>query len=137
MKEIWQKKFSPSYVTSGGVIVLNDETIPLPPEFTPDPKLRSTVVFPPNTRAGDHFHQQRQELFVGFGKGMQLLIENPETKTSQVFFMDPSKNGGLCVAFFIPFGIPHAVRNLGPDSGVIVELADQPQEKVDYKLKGD
>lgn len=134
MKEIWQKKFRPSYVRPDGVIVLDDETIPLPPGFTPDPNLRSTVVFPPNTRAGDHFHNQRQELFVGFGKGMQLLIEDPETKTPQIFFMGISKNDNLCVAFFVPAGLPHAVRNLGPDSGILIELADHLKEKVEHKV---
>lgn len=139
MKEIWQMKFPPSYIRPDGVIVLNDGTIPLPPNFTPNPDLRSTVVFPPNSRAGDHFHQERQELFVGFGKGMQLVIENPETKQPQIFFMDSSEidsseNDRLCVAFLVPAGVPHTVRNLGPDRGFLIELADRPQEKVDYKI---
>lgn len=134
MKEIWQKSFQPSYVRPDGVLVLNDKDIPRPEGFSLDSRYRSTIVFPPKSRAGDHVHNVRQELFVGFGADMQLLIEDSQSKEVKVFEMDPSKHGGLCVAFFIEIGTPHAVRNVGPEIGILVELASHPQEKVDYRI---
>ena len=45
-----------------------------------------------------------------------------------------TKSGKSLTVFFIPAGLPHAVRNIGPDIGFLIEFADHPQEKVDYKL---
>ena len=134
MIKIWQKSFSPSYLKQDGVTVLNDKDISLPEGFVADPKLRSNVIFPSNTRAGDHYHNKREEVFVGFGEGMRLLVEDPKTKETKNFEMDPSKNGGECVAFYMAIGLPHAVRNIGPGIGFLVELASSEQEKVDYKI---
>ena len=134
MIKVWQKSFSPSYIRQDGVIVLNDKDIPLPEGFVADPKLRSSVIFPPGTRAGDHYHIKREEVFVGFGEGMELLIEDLETKEEKTFKMDPKFNGSECVVFYMTTGLPHAVRNIAPGYGFLIELASHPQEKVDYKV---
>lgn len=134
MVRVWRKKFYLTYKLKNGVIVLYDRDVPLPRNFSPDPKLRSTVVFPPNTRAGDHYHTKREEVFIGFGEGMQLLIEDPRTRKVQIFDMDPSKNNGKCVAFWIETNTPHAVRNTGDKPGYLLEFASHPPEKVDYEI---
>lgn len=134
MKEIWKKEFSASYIRQDEVIVLNDKDIPLPESFINNPKLRSNVIFPPETRAGDHYHNEREEVFVGFGEGMELLVEDPKSKKIETFKMDPSKNSGRCVVFYMTAGLPHAVRNIGSGSGFLIEFASFPQEKVDYKI---
>ena len=137
MGELWRQQFSASYIRSDDVVVLNDADIPFPEGFISNAKLRSNVIFPPNSRAGDHYHKIREEVFVGFGTGLQLLIESPSTHEVRIFDMDPGKNNGQCVAFGIPAGLPHAVRNLGPDSGFLIEFASHPQEKVDHRISTD
>lgn len=135
MTEIWQQKFSPTYTKNEGKIkVLNDADVPRPENFKPDSNCRSTVIFDPGERAGDHYHQQRNELFVGIGVGMQLLIEDQTTKKRKIYPMNPAEGNGRLVVFYIPAGLPHAVRNVGPGIGFLIEFADRPQEKVDYKL---
>lgn len=134
MIEIWKKQFDATYIRQDGVIVLNDADIPLPEGFKVDLKFRSNILFPPNSRAGDHFHSIREEVFVGFGAGMQLLIEDPDNHESKIFDIDPSKNGGKYVAFWIQTKIPHAVRNNGPEVGYLIEFASHPQEKTDYPV---
>lgn len=135
MTEIWEQRFSPTYTKNEGRIkVLNDVDVPRPKNFKPDSNFRSTVVFDPGERAGDHYHQQRNELFVGIGVGMQLLIEDQVTKEGKIYAMNPAEGDGKLAVFFIPAGLPHAVRNIGPGIGFLIEFADLPQEKVDYKL---
>lgn len=99
-------------------MILDDNDIPLPEGFISDLKLRSNVIFPTETRAGDHYHNKREEVFVGFGEGMELLVENPGIKKAEIFKMDPKYNEGKCVAFYMNTGLPHAVRNVGPGNGV-------------------
>lgn len=138
MTEIWQQRFSPTYTKNEGRIkVLNDVDVPRPENFKPDPNCRSTVVFDPGERAGDHYHQQRNELFVGIGAGMQLLVEAPATKQWKIYTMNPVEDNGHLTVFFISAGLPHAVRNIGPEIGFLIEFADHPQEKVDYRLSID
>lgn len=135
MTEIWQQKFSPTYTKNEGKIkVLNDADVPRPENFKPDSNCRSTVVFDPGERAGDHYHNQRNELFVGIGAGMQLLVEDQGTKQGKIYAMNPVEGNGQLTVFYIPAGLPHAVRNMGPGIGFLIEFADHPQEKVDYKL---
>lgn len=82
---IWSRQFNASYIREDGVIVVNDADIPLPEGFAHDPRLRSSVIFPPHTRAGDHYHNKRHEVFVGFGEGMELLVEDRDSKQVEVF----------------------------------------------------
>lgn len=138
MTEIWQQQFSPTYTKNEGKIkVLNDADVPRPKNFKPDSNCRSTVVFDPGERAGDHYHQQRNELFVGIGAGMQLLVEDQATKQGKIYTMNPVEGNGQLTVFYIPVGLPHAVRNIGPGIGFLIEFADHPQEKVDYRLLTD
>lgn len=65
---------------------------------------------------------------------MQLLVEDPDDHKTRVFNMDPSKNEGKYVAFWIQTKIPHAVRNIGPEIGYLIEFANHPQEKTDHKI---
>lgn len=135
MAEVWQQKFSPTYTKNEGKIkVLNDADVPRPENFKPDSNCRSTVVFDPGERAGDHYHNQRNELFVGIGAGMQLLVEDQGTKQGKIYAMNPVEGNGQLTVFYIPAGLAHAVRNIGPGTGFLIEFADHPQEKVDYKL---
>jgi hypothetical protein len=96
---IWYKRFNPTYVRADGVRVLKDSDIPLPDGFVPVATERAQVMFPPGTRAGDHFHQKREEVFVGFGEGMELLVEDPESKEVKVWPMGPEKNEGKLTCF--------------------------------------
>jgi quercetin dioxygenase-like cupin family protein len=138
MIEVWQQQFFPTYTKNEGKIkVLNDIDVPRPENFKPDQNFRSTVVFDSGERAGDHYHQIRNELFVGIGSGMQLLIEDLATKQGAVYNMNPVEGDGQLIVFYIPAGVPHAVRNLGPGNGFLIEFADHLQEKVDYKLSID
>ena len=132
--KVWQKKFEATYIREDGLLVLNDGDIPLPEGYVPDSSLRSNVIFSPGVRGGDHYHTKREEVFVGFGDGMELLVEDPKTKKVQVFKMDPKHNGGKCVVFWMQVGMPHAVRNVGAENGYLIEFASHPQEKVDYKV---
>lgn len=137
MFTIWQQTFVPTYIRADGIINLNDVDIPLPKGFAPDPKLRSNVIFPPGTRAGDHYHTKREELFVGFGHGMQLLIEDPDTKEAEVYPMDPAKNDDQCIAFLVRKNTPHAIINKADTPGFLIELATHPPEKIDYRVSID
>lgn len=134
--KIWQQCFKASYIRSDGVVVVHDEDIPLPEGFVPDAGLRSNVIFPPHTRAGDHYHSRRHEVFVGFGVGMELLVEDRETKEVKVFKMDPVLNQDRCVVFWMKPGMPHAVRNGGSSPGYLIELASSGPEKVEYQVNG-
>lgn len=136
MKKIWIQKFDPTYTRQDGLLVLNDQSIPLPPGFTPDPQFRSTVIFPSGARGGDHYHKIRQEVFVGFGEDLKLIIEDPQTKDNQTFMMDPSHHQGKLVALWMEPGLPHAVVNTGPTNALLIEFADHAQESVPYDLSG-
>jgi mannose-6-phosphate isomerase-like protein (cupin superfamily) len=135
--DIWNKQFNASYTREDGVVVLNDKDIPLPDGFAHDPGLRSSVMFPPHTRAGDHYHSRRHEVFVGFGEGMELMVEDRETKEVKVFKMDPVFNQGKCVVFWMKPGMPHTVRNGGNIPGYLIEFASSEPEKVEYVIKAE
>ena len=137
MKQVWIQKFNPTFIRADGIVVISDETIPLPVGFRPDSRLRSTSIFPSHTRAGDHYHQKRTEVFVGLGAGMQLLIENPDDNQVKKYWMDPSKNEGMWVAFGVEPGLPHAVINVSETEGVLLELANVALEKVDRRIEVD
>lgn len=134
IENIWYQKFQPKFIKNNGWLILNDADIPYPPQFKPDQKYRSNVVFPPGGRGGDHYHSTREEVFVGLGTGMTLIIEDPDIKKTQEFHMDPSFHTQQCISFWIPSNLPHAVENRGDDTGFLVELASHKQEKVEYKL---
>jgi hypothetical protein len=131
---IWQQQFEATYIREDGLLVLNDQDIPLPEGYAPNPQLRSNVIFPPNARGGDHVHIIREEVFVGFGEGMELLVEDPVTKKVLSFLMDPVHNKGMCTAYYMQTGMPHAVRNVGSKPGYLIELASHPQESKPYPV---
>lgn len=120
--KIWKKEFSPTYKLENGVLVLDDIDIPLPPGFKSVPKLRSTVIFPPHSRAGDHFHARTRELFIGFGKGMQIIFADPKTNKVQAFNMDPEYHKGKLVVYQAALGVPHAVLNTSESIGCLIEF---------------
>ena len=134
MTSIWSKLFNATYVKEDGLVVLNDATIPIPDGFINDSSQRSTVIFPPNSRGGDHVHTIRHELFVGFGSGLTLFIEDPSTKERQRLQMDPPNAKNQHIVFWLQPGIPHAVQNLGNTIACLIELASHPQESNPYKL---
>lgn len=134
MKPIWHEKFSPTYTKENGLIVLHDQDIPKPDHVTFNPNVRSNVILPPGARAGDHVHSVRYELFVGFGNGIELLIEDPKTKKITIFNMEPSRNNSQCVAFLVEPGTPHAIRNTSDAPAYVIEFASHPQERKDYKI---
>jgi len=129
--------FPPTYIKANGIISLKEADIPLPSGFKPLESERASIFFPPQSRAGDHYHKKRSELFVGFGEGMEILIESEATGEVSVFQMDPSHNDSNAVAFYIPPGTPHAVRNIGEQPGFLLELADHTYEKVEHRLSVD
>lgn len=134
---VWKKRFEASYRREDGLVVLHDADVPLPDDFEYDTVHRSNVVLPPGARGGDHYHQEREEVFVGFGEGLELLVEDPQTKNLQVFKMDPKHNDGKCVAFWMQTGMPHAVRNTSETTGYLLEFASAPQETVPYPVAQD
>lgn len=133
--QIWHKQFNASYIREDGLVVLNDKDIPLPEGFVNDTQFRSNIIFPVNARGGDHIHTIREEVFVGFGEGMQLLVEDPQTHQVELFHMDPSHNQGQCTVYWMQVGIPHAVRNIGPTNGFLIEFASHPQESTKHIVR--
>jgi hypothetical protein len=46
---------------------------------------------------------------VGFGVGLELVVEDPDSKEVKMFKMDPTFYDGNCVSFWMKPYVPHAV----------------------------
>lgn len=63
----------------------------------------------PGDTAGHHFHLKKEEIFCPMGD-LELILEDPKTKKVKIVKMSLGTKNWY-ILYYIPVGIPHAVRN--------------------------
>lgn len=90
---------------------------PLEPARLPDQRNVHVVVSEPGAVRGNHLHRRGTEVLAVEGPALVRWREEGELRDVEV---DP----GEVVAFTIPPGIPHAVRNTGSQARLIIAFRD-------------
>jgi UDP-2-acetamido-2,6-beta-L-arabino-hexul-4-ose reductase len=86
---------------------------PLTEEHFPDQRNAHIVVSMPGVVRGNHYHVKGKETIAVLGPALVRFQEDGETKDVQI----PS---GQAYRFVFPPGVPHAVKNLGNQPGMIM-----------------
>ena len=87
---------------------------------------RGLVYIPPKVVAGNHKHS-RQEGFIAFGKGLEIIWLDESGKQHNEP-LNPEGPDGQLWLFTVPPDVPHAVRNNDEEAGYLLEFADETQE---------
>jgi uncharacterized cupin superfamily protein len=133
---VWTKQFNPSRKKEKRFQQVLSE-IPLIPSFTNKEIIFSVVYLEPGAEAGNHYHTETEEVFVGFGTIM-AVFEDRATKEQKLLDLNPSKNSGLLTAVSPGIGVAHKIINYGKEAAIIIEIATKELDRKeihDYILR--
>jgi quercetin dioxygenase-like cupin family protein len=114
--------FSPTHSRNSGLDLTNYKDVPVPFEI----QETSVVRIPTGEMGGNHSHPRTEAFFVAAGEGMELVYLDQNNQPQVEKMSNPEK----LLLFVVPPNLPHAVRNTGNNTGILIEFADAPQENV-------